>query len=109
MTNSRIDYKRKRPLKVEATVYVISCLIIIEFVPHLEYNKKAFGGMDMEYLTSNEIAVKWDISSHRVRKLCGEGSVKGTVQKDNLWLIPEIALKPDDFQRRRKKQDNAMR
>lgn len=27
----------------------------------------------MEYLTSNEIAVKWDISSRRVRELCGEG------------------------------------
>lgn len=79
MTNVRIDYKRKRPLKVEATVYVISYLIIIEFVPRLEYNKKACGGMDMEYLTSNEIAVKWDISSRRVRKLCEEGKVNGTV------------------------------
>lgn len=42
MINVRIDYKRKRPLKVEATVYVISYLIIIEFVPGLEYNKKAW-------------------------------------------------------------------
>ena len=45
----------------------------VEFVPELEYNKRACGGMDMEYLTSNEIAVKWDISSRRVRKLCEEG------------------------------------
>lgn len=33
----------------------------------------------MEYLTSNEIAVKWDISSRRVRKLCEKGKVRGTV------------------------------
>lgn len=76
MTNFIIDYKWKRPLKVEAAICVISCSIIIEFVPHLEYNKKACEGMDMEYLTSNEIAVKWDIFSRRVRKLCGEERVK---------------------------------
>lgn len=58
----------------------------------------------MEYLTSNEIALKWDISSRRVRKLCGEGRVVGAVQKGNLWLIPEDSIKPEEFQRGRKKQ-----
>lgn len=58
----------------------------------------------MEYLTSNEIALKWEISSRRVRKLCGEGRVYGAVQKGNLWLIPESSSKPEEFQRGRKKQ-----
>lgn len=84
-------------------------IIIIEFVPELEYNKRACGGMDMEYLTSNEIAVKWDISSRRVRKLCEEGRVEGALQKSNLWLIPENSLKPEVFQRGRKKQDDTMK
>lgn len=35
----------------------------------------------MEYLTSNEIAEKWNISSRRVRILCGEGRVEGAIQK----------------------------
>lgn len=48
----------------------------------------------MEYLTSNEIAIKWDISSRRVRKLCGEGRVIGAVQKGNLWLIPILHQNP---------------
>lgn len=56
----------------------------------------------MEYLTSNEMAGKWDISSRRVRKLCEEGRVEGAVQKSNLWLIPECSLKPKEFQRGRK-------
>lgn len=56
----------------------------------------------MEYLTSNEMAEKWDISSRRVRKLCEEGRVEGAVQKSNLWLIPECSLKPKKFQRGRK-------
>jgi hypothetical protein len=53
--------------------------------------------------------VKWDISSRKVRKLCGEGRFEGAVQKGNLWLIPENSLKPEEFQKGRKKQDNAMR
>lgn len=81
----------------------------IEFIPYLEYNIRACGGMDMEYLTSNEIAVKWDISSRRVRKLCGEGRVEGAIQKGNLWLIPENSMKPEEFQRGRKKQDDVMK
>ena len=80
---------------------------LIEFVPLLEYNKRAYGGMNMEYLTSNEIALRWDISSRRVRKLCGEGRVAGAVQKGNLWLIPDNSQKPEEFQRGRKKQVDA--
>lgn len=59
----------------------------------------------MEYLTSNEMSIKWNISSRRVRKLCEEGRVSGAVQKSNLWLIPEGTLKPDGLQRGRKKQN----
>lgn len=73
-------------------------LIIIEFIPKLEYNKRAFGGIDMGYLTSSEIAVKGDISSRRVRKMCEEGRVEGVLQKSKLWLIPESLLKPEVFQ-----------
>lgn len=53
--------------------------------------------------------MKWDISSRRVRKLCEEGRVEGALQKSNLWLIPENSLKPEVFQRGRKKQDDTMK
>ena len=56
----------------------------------------------MEYLTSNEIAMKWNISSRRVRKLCGEGRVTGALQKGNLWLIPTTTQKPEEHRRGRK-------
>lgn len=62
----------------------------------------------MDYLTSNEMAIKWDISSRRVRKLCGEGRVDGAIQKGNLWLIPENALKPKEHQRGRKGKCNTI-
>lgn len=54
----------------------------------------------MEYLTSNEIAEKWNISSCRVRILCGEGAI----QKGILWLIPSNTQKPQELRRGRKKQ-----
>ena len=57
----------------------------------------------MEYLTSNEIAEKWNVSSRQVRKLCGEGRVEDAIQKDILWLIPENAPKPQELPRGRKK------
>ena len=56
-------------------------LSLVEFIPNLEYNITVLGGKNMEYLTSNEIAQKWNISSRRVRILCGEGRVEGAIQK----------------------------
>ncbi len=57
----------------------------------------------MDYLTANEIAEKWNISSRRVRILCNERRVEGAVQKAGIWLIPECAKKPEEHQRGRKK------
>ena len=56
----------------------------------------------MEYITANEMAEKWNISSRRIRILCNEGRVEGAVQKGNLWLIPITADKPKEFRRGRK-------
>ena len=58
----------------------------------------------MEYLTSNEVAEKWNISSRRVRILCSEGRVEGAIQKGTLWLIPSNTQKPQELRRGRKKQ-----
>jgi hypothetical protein len=56
----------------------------------------------MEYLTSEEIAQKWDISSRRVTKLCREGRLEGAIQKGGIWLIPADAHKPESMKRGRK-------
>lgn len=56
----------------------------------------------MEYITANETADIWQISSRRVRKLCEEGRVKGAIQKANLWLIPTSSPKPQELPRGRK-------
>lgn len=79
-------------------------LSLVEFIPNLEYNITVLGEKNMEYLTSNEIAQKWNISSRRVRILCGEGRVEGAIQKGILWLIPSNTQKPQELRRGRKKR-----
>lgn len=56
----------------------------------------------MEYLTSEEIAQKWNISSRRVTTLCKDGRIGGAVQKGGVWLIPDDAQKPENMKRGRK-------
>ena len=50
----------------------------------------------MEYLTTSEVAKKWDITRRRVNVLCDEGRVEGAIQKGKIWLIPDSAVKPVD-------------
>ena len=40
----------------------------------------------MDYLTSEEIAQKWDISTRRVTTLCKDGRIDGAVQNSGIWL-----------------------
>lgn len=56
----------------------------------------------MEFLTSNEIANKWNISTRRVTTLCKDGRIEGAVQKGGVWLIPDNIQKPASMKRGRK-------
>lgn len=50
----------------------------------------------VEYLTSAECAVKWNISQRRVAIYCKEGRIEGAVLKGRMWMIPSDAKKPED-------------
>ena len=50
----------------------------------------------MEFLTTSEMAKKWNVSRRRVTTLCSEGRIKGAVMKGNTWLIPEESEKPEE-------------
>lgn len=56
----------------------------------------------MEFLTTSEMAKKWDISRRRVTLLCSQGRIDGAILKGNTWLIPENAEKPEDPRRARR-------
>ncbi len=48
----------------------------------------------MKYLSTAEIAIKWNISERSVRDYCNKGRVIGAILKGKTWRIPENALIP---------------
>lgn len=50
----------------------------------------------MEYITTREAAVKWNISPRRVQKLCEQERIPGVLRFGISWMIPIDAQKPAD-------------
>ena len=64
------------------------------------------GGKRMDYLSSAEIAKKWNVSQRRVAVFCKEGRVKGAVLIGRMWMIPKDAEKPIDSRRIMNKEED---
>ena len=45
----------------------------------------------MDYLTANEMAQIWNISSRMVAYYCKAGKIAGAMKKGKTWLIPAHA------------------
>ena len=50
----------------------------------------------MEFLSTKQMAEKWNISSRRIQILCNEGRVDGAMKVGYTWVIPADAEKPVD-------------
>lgn len=50
----------------------------------------------MEFMTTKEAVIKWNISERRIRKLLIEGRIDGAIKIGNSWNIPSNAIKPSD-------------
>ena len=50
----------------------------------------------MKYMTIQDAATKWEISSRRVQVLCAEGRLNGAVKFGRQWAIPVETTKPED-------------
>jgi len=50
----------------------------------------------MDYMTTKETAVKWQISDRRVLQYCNDGRIVGAEKMGNTWLILKSAEKPAD-------------
>ena len=46
------------------------------------------------YITTQEAANKWNITARQVQILCKDSRIKGAVQINRIWFIPDSALKP---------------
>lgn len=50
----------------------------------------------MEYLTIQEVAEKWGITSRRIQVLCSKGRLPGAKKFGRQWAIPVDLDKPED-------------
>ena len=54
-----------------------------------------------EYMTTQEVAEKWNVLLRWVQQLCKEKRIEGVMNINRVWLIPISAEKPTD--KRKKK------
>lgn len=50
----------------------------------------------MNYMTTSEASIKWNISSRRIRVLCETGQIQGAIKIGRNWSIPNDSIKPID-------------
>jgi len=50
----------------------------------------------MEYMTTREAVIKWNISERRIRQLLQDGRIEGAKKVGNTWNIPINVNKPAD-------------
>ncbi|KAI4442392.1 helix-turn-helix domain-containing protein [Schaedlerella arabinosiphila] len=50
----------------------------------------------LDYMTAQEAAGKWNVSLRWVQRLCKEKRIKGVLNINRIWLIPQNAKKPID-------------
>lgn len=61
----------------------------------------------MEYLTTAELSVQWNITPRRIGVLCADGRIDGAIKKEKTWLIPADSPKPSDKRFKQPKPKNA--
>lgn len=50
----------------------------------------------LDYMTAQEAAGKWNVSLRWVQRSCKENRIKGVLNINRIWLIPQNAKKPID-------------
>lgn len=56
----------------------------------------------LDYMTVQEAAEKWGISTRRIQLLCSEKRVEGAVKRAGSWFVPTDTEKPVDARAGRK-------
>ncbi len=50
----------------------------------------------MDYISTQQAAEIWRISSRRVQQLCEQGRIAGAMRFSRVWAIPKDSPKPQD-------------
>lgn len=76
----------KQPLRLFAFRYIMSVPLI--------------GGDLMNYISVKEASEKWNMTPRRVQVLCNQNRIEGAQRVGSVWIIPEVAEKPDDARKK---------
>ena len=76
-----------------------------DIVPRGEQYKLEIILMNVEFMTANQAAKKWDITQRRVQILCTKGRIDGVFKLGENWVIPANAQKPIDGRIRKEKEN----
>ena len=49
-----------------------------------------------DYLTIKEVALKWELTTRRVQKMCADNQIPGAIRFGKSWAIPIDVEKPID-------------
>lgn len=50
----------------------------------------------LDYISVQQVSIKWGISERRIQKLCEENRIDEAVRFGHAWAIPKDAKKPID-------------
>ena len=53
----------------------------------------------MKYVSTKDIAARWNINERSVRRYCERGQIDGASQVDGAWIIPDDSPKPKHLDR----------
>lgn len=65
----------------------------------LEQGTKYTEGERMRYITADEAARRWGVTTRLVQRYCKQGRIAGAEKLGGSWRIPEGTVKPDDPRR----------
>jgi hypothetical protein len=57
------------------------------------------GNAKMKYVSTKDIAARWNINERSVRRYCERGQIDGASQVDGAWIIPDDTPKPKHLDR----------
>ena len=60
--------------------------------------------MELNLMSSKQVAEKWGITDRQVQLLCSYGKINGATKLGRAWLIPKDAPKPLDGRTKEAKQ-----
>ena len=64
--------------------------------------------LDLEYLTTQEVAMQWGVTKRRIQAMCDKGKIPNAERIGLLWVIPKGTPKPPDGRTKVVRNNNSL-